>query len=68
MAARGIYKAYSRSMKKFVYLGTFIGGVLGGYLPVLWGDDAFGGMSIFLGFVGGIAGIWAAFWIGKRYQ
>ncbi len=55
-------------MKKFVYLGAFIGSVLGGYLPVLWGDDAFGGMSIFLGFVGGIVGIWAAFWIGKRYE
>ncbi len=42
-------------------LGMFVGTLIGGYLPVLWGGSAFSFVSILLGALGGIAGIWGAY-------
>ena len=37
------------------------GSIVGGYLPVLFGSNAFSLMSIFGNLIGGLLGIWAGF-------
>jgi gas vesicle protein len=46
--------------KSWIYLGIFVGGAIGTYVPVLFGQSAFSLASIIGGLVGSIAGIWAA--------
>ena len=46
--------------KGLVYLLIFIGGAIGSYVPVLFGQSAFSFISIIGGLVGSIAGVWAA--------
>ncbi len=43
--------------KTILYLGATVGGLIGGYLPSLWGAGALSGWSVFLGMIGGIAGL-----------
>lgn len=45
------------SRKTLIYLGAFIGSILGGYLPSLWGSGEFSVASLLLGTIGGIAGV-----------
>ncbi|NCN25591.1 hypothetical protein GW935_02950 [Candidatus Falkowbacteria bacterium] len=47
--------------KKVIYLGMFIGSLVGGYLPMLFGVSAFSMWSVMSGAVGGIFGIWLAY-------
>jgi hypothetical protein len=48
-----------------VFAGIF--GIIGAYVPFLFGDtDLFGGWSIFMGMVGGLFGIWLGVWVSKR--
>jgi hypothetical protein len=45
--------------KMMITLGMGVGSTIGALLPQLWGDsNLLGGMSILLGLVGGILGIW----------
>jgi hypothetical protein len=46
--------------KGLVYLLVFVGGIIGSYVPVLFGQDAFSAISIIGGVIGSLAGIWAA--------
>jgi len=46
--------------RSVIYLGLFIGSLVGSYLPVLFGSSFIGGWSLLGGVVGGLAGIWAA--------
>lgn len=41
-----------------------IGGTLGAYVPLLWGDSAFSVTSVILSGIGGILGIWLGFKLG----
>lgn len=42
-------------------------GLLGGYIPFLFGDkDLLGGWSILMGLIGGLFGIWLGVWVSKR--
>ena len=43
--------------KMLVYIIIAVTGGIGGYIPVLFGANPFGGWSIFGSLVGGIAGI-----------
>lgn len=43
--------------KKAVYLGATVGGAIGGYLPMLFGDNGFSFWSILGSTIGGIGGI-----------
>ena len=52
-------------LKLFIWLGVFVGGAIGGYLPTLWGASVFSFQSILLSAVGGIAGIWIGYTLGK---
>jgi hypothetical protein len=42
-----------------------VGGAVGNYLPLIWGGSSFSMMSIFLGMIGGIAGIFIGFKLGQ---
>ena len=44
--------------KRLITLLTFVGGTIGGYLPVLWGGSAFSFSSILLSAVGAVVGIY----------
>lgn len=46
--------------KGLIYLMLSIGGVLGSYLPVLFGADSFLLINILGGAIGGFVGIWIA--------
>lgn len=54
--------------KKAILLFATVFGILGGYIPVLFGDtDMMDGWSILGGFVGGIVGIWLGVVAIKRF-
>lgn len=42
-----------------------IGSLVGAYLPLFWGGSALSVSSVVLSGVGGIAGIWAGYRLGK---
>jgi hypothetical protein len=55
--------------KKFLLLMSTIGGIAGGYVPVLFGDNSFlDGASILAGLIGGLLGIWVGVKLAKRYS
>lgn len=39
----------------------FVGGTIGGFVPLLWGDSGFSFAGIFFNAVGAIIGIYVAF-------
>lgn len=56
-------------MKIAIYIGAGIGGLLGGYLPVLlWGASALDASSLIGGFAGTIIGLWAGYKAGKYFD
>jgi len=54
--------------KKVILFFAMVFSIVGAYVPMLWGDNnMLGGWSIFMGFVGGIFGIWLGAVLSKRY-
>lgn len=54
--------------KKVLILMATVGGAVGGYIPVLFGDSSLlDGWSILGGLIGGLVGIWLGVKLGKRY-
>ena len=51
--------------KKLIYLGMFVGSVAGGYVPLLWGGDAFSLASVLWSGIGAFLGVWAGFKISR---
>jgi hypothetical protein len=47
--------------KKTIMLGMVFGSTIGGYIPTLFGVNAFSLISILGGFIGGLLGIWLTF-------
>jgi hypothetical protein len=43
----------------------FIGSTIGGFVPMLWHASLFSISAILLSTLGGVAGIWAAYRIGR---
>ena len=59
---------YNNRMNKTVIMFfTIVFSLIGGYLPILFGDSIFGVWGILGGFVGGILGIWIGVVISKRF-
>ena len=53
--------------KRAILLFATVGGALGGYLPVLLGDNDFlDGWSILAGMIGGLVGVWLGVIVSKR--
>lgn len=53
-------------MKLLMGVGSFVGGILGSYIPYLWGEDSFSLMGILLGAIGAIVGILLGYKLAKR--
>ena len=49
------------SSKSLIYIGMIVGSAIGGYIPLLWGDDYLSMMSVVLTAIGGIVGIWLGY-------
>lgn len=47
--------------KKLIWMGLFVGSLVGSFLPSLWGDSMLSMWSVVLSAVGGIAGIWLGY-------
>ena len=53
--------------KKVILFFATVGGIVGGYVPVLFGDsEFFDGWSILAGTIGSIVGIWLGVVVSKR--
>lgn len=53
-------------MKMAIYIGSSVGGIIGGYLPVLlWHADALDLFSLLGGFVGALVGCWGGYKVAK---
>jgi hypothetical protein len=46
--------------RAFVWLAIFIGSMIGGAIPELWGDGMLSYTSLLLGGIGGLIGLWIA--------
>ena len=53
------------SMKTFIWGGMFVGSGIGSVVPLLWGASALSMSSLILSAVGGVAGIWTGYQMGK---
>jgi hypothetical protein len=51
--------------KTLVWIGVFVGGSLGGFIPTLWGASSLSLSSVLLTAVGGLLGIWVGFKLGS---
>lgn len=47
--------------KRIIYLLMFVGGALGGYVPLIWGANYFSFSSILFNALGAMLGIWIGF-------
>ncbi len=55
--------------KSVLLLFATVFGVVGAYIPVLFGDnDMFSGWSILGSTIGGLFGIFLAVWLAKRFE
>lgn len=48
-----------------MWLGMFIGSTIGGFVPMLWHASLFSISAILMSTLGGVAGIWAAYRLGR---
>ncbi len=54
-------------LKKTTITCMTIGSLIGGYIPLLWGDNFFSLSSVILTAVGGAAGIWIGYKLVRGY-
>jgi len=52
--------------KTFIWIFLFIGSLIGGYIPTLFGASFLSIASLWWSTVGSFLGIWAGYKIGKR--
>lgn len=51
-------------MKSLIWIFMTVGGLIGAYIPMLWGDSAFSMSSVIFSGLGGFAGIWLGYKLG----
>lgn len=49
------------STKPLIWIGMFIGGTIGGFIPMLWGESGLSMSGILFNAIGAILGIYFAF-------
>ncbi len=54
-------------MKKIIYIGIFIGSIVGSWISSLWGAGMFSFSGFIVSGVFSIGGGYLAFWIYQRY-
>lgn len=54
-------------MGKAVMVGMMIGSIVGGYIPLLWGDSAFSMTAVFTSAIGGFLGIFISYKISSTF-
>jgi glycopeptide antibiotics resistance protein len=47
--------------KRLIWLLAILGGVIGSYIPALWGVSGFTFTTLFFNTLGGLLGIWIAY-------
>lgn len=47
--------------KPIIWIGMFAGGTIGGFIPLLWGDNGLSFSSIIFNAIGAIVGIYFAY-------
>lgn len=52
-------------MKTLIMIFMVVGSTVGSYIPVLWGGSLLSPTSVLWGAIGGFAGIWAGWKIGR---
>lgn len=57
----GLEKKGCMSAKSLVYLGMFIGSIIGGYIPTLFGVGLISFTSVLCSGIGSILGIWVGY-------
>ncbi len=59
-------KAYTKTMDtKLIWMGMFVGSLLGGYVPLIWGGDAFSLAGVLWGGIGAFIGVWLGWKISR---
>jgi dipeptide/tripeptide permease len=53
-------------MKSLIYIGIGVGGTIGSYIPVLFGQDMFSVASLLGSVVGSFAGLWVGYKLGSN--
>ena len=53
------------STKSLIWIGMFVGGAIGGFIPELWGAGMFSFSGIIGNTIGGVVGIIAGFKLGQ---
>jgi len=51
--------------KTLIWIGLFLGSIIGSFIPLLWGAGVFSFSSIILSAVGAFVGIWIGFKLGQ---
>ena len=49
------------STKPLIWIGMFVGGTIGGFIPMLWGGSGFSFSGIIFNAIGAVVGIYLAF-------
>lgn len=52
--------------KKLIFIFLFIGMTIGSYVPLLWGESVFSIASVLWSGIGGFAGIYCGYLIGRK--
>jgi uncharacterized membrane protein YeaQ/YmgE (transglycosylase-associated protein family) len=48
--------------RRVIWLGMFVGSLIGGYVPALWGDNSLLSLtSVFTSAIGAFIGVWLGF-------
>ena len=53
--------------KKSIWIGMFVGSSIGGFVPMLWHAGMLSLWGVVMSTIGGVAGIWIAYRIGRGY-
>ncbi|MDD5032859.1 MAG: hypothetical protein PHC85_01965 [Candidatus Pacebacteria bacterium] len=53
------------SSRSSIWIGLFLGSIVGSYIPALWGAGIFSFSSIIFSGIGAILGIWVGFKLGQ---
>jgi hypothetical protein len=50
--------------RRAIWIGIFIGSTIGGFIPLIWGDDMLSYSGVLFSGIGAFVGLW----LGSRYD